>query len=242
MAAATLDPSAPLVGFGVALAVIAAAVLARGRDDRLPPPPWIAAGASLAALALTLASGALHPSLTGRYLIPTVPGLLLGLALCAERAARPRLLLAALSAVWLATALRPDAMLRDLRDPSPYGFETASEVLMRHGARDVVFAWDHEVTRLMPASTLERLGSVFFRRAGYRVRLQPLIVRPGDDVNVRALAAATGPQPGLIWIYNRAGRTAARTHPPAITRLDPRWSCQRIGDATVGSLACWRAP
>ncbi|WP_297695363.1 hypothetical protein [Phenylobacterium sp.] len=242
MAAATLDPSAPLVGFGVALAVIAAAVLARGRDDRLPPPPWIAAGASLAALALTLVSGALHPSLTGRYLIPTVPGLLLGLALCAERAARPRLLLAALSAVWLATALRPDAILRDLRDPSPYGFEAASEVLMRHGARDVVFAWDHEVTRLMPASTLERLGSVFFRRAGYRVRVQPLIVRPGDDVNVRALAAATGPQPGLIWIYNRAGRTAARTHPPAITRLDPRWSCQRIGDATVGSLACWRAP
>ncbi|HSV04172.1 MAG TPA: hypothetical protein VLI41_13305 [Phenylobacterium sp.] len=242
MTAATLQPSAPLLGLAVALGVLAAAGLSRAPAARLPPPMWIAAGASAAALALTLVSGALHPSLTARYLIPTVPGLLLGLVLCAAQTSRARLLLAGLAMVWLGAALRPDAFLRDLASPSPYGFETASEVLMRHGARDVVFAWDHEVTALMPPPTLERLGSVFFRRAGYPVRVRPLVVRPGDDVNALALAAASGPHPGLIWIYNRAGRTAARAHPPAIARLDPRWRCERIGDDTVGSLACWRTP
>lgn len=232
-----LDPSGPLSGLAIALALGAAALLARDRSREQPRHLWIAAGASLAALALTLASGVIHPSLRARYLIPMAPGLLLGIVLCAQATRRPRLAICAAVGVYLAAALWPGPSGQLL-----YGYETASDVLMRHGVTDVAFAWDHEVTPIIPSETLERLGEVFFRRAGEAVRVHPVVMRPGDDVNRLALAAATGPRPGVIWIYNRAGRTAAATHPPRIPELDPRWSCARIGDAMVGSLACWRDP
>lgn len=232
-----LDPSGPLSGLAVALALGAAALLARDRNRAQPRHLWIAAAASLAALALTLASGAVHPSLRARYLIPMAPGLLLGLMLCAQATRRPRLAISAAVSAYLAAALWPGAGGQLL-----YGYESASDVLMRHRVTDAAFAWDHEVTPIIPPATLERLGGVFFRRAGAAVRVHPVVMRPGDDVNRLALAAATGPRPGIIWIYNRAGRTSAATHPPRIPELDPRWSCERIGDATVGSLACWRGP
>jgi len=92
----------------------------------------------------------------------------------------------------------------------------------------------------MAPASMRRVGAVFFRRAGYPARVTPLAVGPGDDANALALAAATGAHPGIIWIYNRDSPTAARGHPPAIAARDPRWRCQRTGDATVGSLACWR--
>jgi hypothetical protein len=69
-----------------------------------------------------------------------------------------------------------------------------------------------------------------------------VITRPDQDANPLALAAATGPRPGIIWIYNRRGATSARTFPPRIQALDPRWTCERVGDAEIGNLACWRAP
>jgi hypothetical protein len=235
-----LNPSAPALGLIVAALAGAAFMVSRDRAADQPRPLWIAAAAALIALALTLASGAWRPSLTPRYLIPAVPGLLLGLVLCAQATRWPRLGLAALALAYLVPALAPAAFTLGLRQRSPYGFETASDILMRHGVSDVVFAWDHEATRIMPPATLERLGGVFFRRAGSAARVHALVTRPGDDVNTLALAAATGPRPGLIWIYNRDGRTAARTHPPEIPARDPRWRCERIGDQTIGSLACWR--
>lgn len=240
MAAFTLNPSAPAGGLLAAIAAAAAFMLSRRPGRPETRPLWIAAAASLAALAISLASGMLHPSLTPRYLIPTAPGLLLGLVLLAQGSTRPRLAVLAMAAVYLATALWPGAVAEGLKRGSPYGFETASDILIRRGVGDVVFAWDHEVTALMPPTTLERLGGAFFRRSGSNVRIHPLIVRPGDDVNALALAAASGPHPGIIWIYNRDGRTAARAHPPEIAARDRRWTCQRIGDDTVGSLACWR--
>jgi uncharacterized membrane protein len=244
MAAFTLNPSAPALGLLAAVAVGAAFLVTRDRAAAQPRHLWIAAAAALIALVLTLATGAWRPSLTARYLIPTAPGLLLGLVLCAQGTSRPRLAAAVLGLVWLATALWPGGFAGGLKRGSPYGFETASDLLLRHRVSDVVFAWDHEATRIMPPATLERLGGVFFRRAGSAARIHPLVVRPGDDLNALALAAAAGPQigprPGIIWIYNRTARTAAAAHPPRIAQLDPRWTCQRFGDETVGSLACWR--
>ena len=61
------------------------------------------------------------------------------------------------------------------------------------------------------------------------------------DRRLRALAAADGERPGVIWLYNRRGHTSARLHPPALQAIDPRWRCDRVGDDMVGTLACWRA-
>lgn len=240
MAAFILNPSAPASGLLAAIAAAAAYLLSRRPAAPATRPLWIAAAASFAALAISLISGMLHPSLTPRYLIPAAPGLLLGLVLLAQGSARPRLAVSAVATVYLTTALWPGALAEGLKRGSPYGFETAADLLTRHGVSDVVFAWDHEVTALMPPATLERLGGIFFRRAGSAIRVHPLVVRPTDDVNALALAAASGPRPGIIWIYNRDGRTAARAHPPAIAARDRRWTCQRVGDETAGSLACWR--
>jgi hypothetical protein len=173
-------------------------------------------------------------------MIPIAPGLLLGLVLAAQGSARPKFAAAAVALASLALAVRPAVFVQGLEGRSAYGFEDASEILMRHGVSDVVFAWDHEVNALMPASTLERLGDVFFQRSGAPVHVRALTIQPSDDVNRTALAAASGPRPGLIWIYNRNGRTAAAAHAPRVSELDGRWTCQRIGDDRVGSLACWR--
>jgi hypothetical protein len=80
------NPSSPLV-LPLAAAVVLAGLLApkaSSESEAAPTPTghlWLVAGAAVAALALTLLSGALRPSLTGRYLVPVAPGLLLGLVL-----------------------------------------------------------------------------------------------------------------------------------------------------------------
>ncbi|MFC3068388.1 hypothetical protein [Phenylobacterium soli] len=240
MAGFILDPSAPALGLVAALVLGLGFLLARNRAADQPTALWLAAGCSLVALALTLASGVLRPSLTARYLIPAAPGLLLGLVLMAQGMRRPALATGGLVIVYLASALWPGRLDAGLRSQSPYGFEAASAELTRQGVSDVAFAWDHEVTALIPPDTLARLGGVFFRRAGASVRMHPVVTRPGDDVNRLALAAARGPRPGIIWIYNRTGRTAAALHPPQIASVDPRWTCRRTGDESIGALACWR--
>jgi mannosyltransferase len=242
---ATLLPSNALLGLAVAALAVAAGLgwRARSRRDLRPAADhlWVTAAASLLALVLALAIGAVHASLTDRYLIPLAPGLLLGLVLCARRTARPQLACAALAGVYLLAAVRPAAFEAGLASRSPYGFEAASSALMRAGVSDVVFIWDHEVDQVMEPASLARVGDVFFARAGRAVRVRPLQVAPSDDVSRRALVAAVGPRPGVVWIYNRDGHTAASARPPRIAALDPRWRCARWGDERVGSLACWRA-
>jgi len=69
----------------------------------------------------------------------------------------------------------------------------------------------------------------------------PLVAAPDEDANMALLAAAQGPRPGLLWIYDRTGRTAAHSHPPRIAQIDPRWDCRTYGDGVVGQIACVRA-
>lgn len=237
----TVNPSTVL-GLPVA-GLLIAAVLLSGRRPASEPAShlWLAVAAAGVGLALMLVFGALRPSLTGRYLIPLAPGLLLGLVLCARRSARPGLAYAALAVLYLGVALWPGAFTASQRQGAPYGYEQASATLMRHGVTQVAFVWDHEATRIEAPASLERAGAVFFRRAGYPAAVTPVITRPDQDANPMALAAATGPRPGIIWIYNREGATSARRFPPRIPALDPRWRCERTGDEEIGSLACWRA-
>ncbi|MDB5436438.1 MAG: hypothetical protein JWR47_2695 [Phenylobacterium sp.] len=244
----TVNPSTPL-GLALAALLIAATLLMAPRSPpqaKAEPDPatylWLVVGAAVAGLVLMLIFGALRPSLTGRYLIPLAPGLLLGLVLCARRSAHPRLAYAALMALYLGVALWPRSFIAGLREGAPYGYEQASATLMRHGVTRVAFLWDHEATRIEAPASLQRAGGVFFRRAGDPVAVTPVVTRPDQDANPLALAAATGPHPGIIWIYNRRGATSARSFPPRIQALDPRWTCEQVGDGEIGNLACWRAP
>ena len=241
------NPSSPLV-LPLAAAVVLAGLLApkaSSESEAAPTPTghlWLVAGAAVAALALTLLSGALRPSLTGRYLVPVAPGLLLGLVLLARRSARPHVAYLALVLIYLGVALRPSAFTETLRLGVPYGHEQASSTLMRHGVTNVVFVWDHKVAPVMAPSSLARVGAVFFRRAADPATVTVLAPRPGEDVNRLALAAASGPRPGIIWIYNRRDSPSAHVFAPRIPQIDPRWSCERFGEEALGTLACYRAP
>jgi hypothetical protein len=205
------------------------------------PTLWPAAAAGVIALALVLISGVIKPTLTARYLIPLVPSILLGVALCARATGRGPAVLVALVIAQAAAVLNPAALAAKLGQGAPYGAEPASDYLMRHGVTDVVFLWDHPAAKIMDPLSLTRVGSVFFRRAGARVVVSPLVVGQTQDANRVLLSASVGRRPGLIWIYDRAGRTSANTHPPRISQIDPRWTCATFGDGLIGSVACYDA-
>ncbi|HET9161193.1 MAG TPA: hypothetical protein VFN88_11335, partial [Caulobacteraceae bacterium] len=240
MAVFPLQHTAPVIALA-ALILIAGGMIAR-KDARgtIDRALWIAVAASWAALLVVIASAAWRPTLIARYLTPEVPGVLLSLVLLARGAARPKLVLAGLAAVYAIGLTPPFAMIRGPGDPSPYGHEQASQILMRHDVTDVVFLWDHETAQIQDRAALAAVGRFYFDRAGARVRVITPDWKRGEDLNRVALAAASGPRPGIIWIYNRNTPTAAKDHPPAIDRLDPAYVCQDISYAGLGSLACFR--
>jgi uncharacterized membrane protein len=252
--AAALDLAAFPVGPAVAafLAMLALVLGAASLASRLSPAAadepaadlsalWWVAASGLFALAVVLASGMLRPTLVGRYLIPEAPPLLLGVVLCARSLRRSHMAYAALIALYAAVAVRPPAAVAAAaRDTSAYGLELASDRLAAQGVTDLVFIWDHPAVRIMDPGSLRAVGGFFLARAGHPAAVMPLYVNAARDPNLQALAAARGAKPGIIWIYDRTGRTAAHRFAPAIAQADPRWSCQTFGDGTVGSVACWR--
>jgi hypothetical protein len=249
-AAFAVNPVSPIVLPAVAVVLIGFWLMSKaepalpredGRAGATAPHLWLTALSGVAALALILLSGVLRPTLTARYMIPAVPGLLLAVVLCARLSARAHLAYLSLVTVYLGAALAPGDFRAAMSHRTPYGYEDASDVLMRHRVTQVVFVWDHEAARFERPSSLQRVGAVFFRRAGDGAVVTPLATDADQDVNALALAAATGPHPGIIWIYNRNSATSARTYPPRIAQIDPRWDCERSGDAALGTLACYRA-
>jgi hypothetical protein len=234
--------SAALAAAAILIVAFASLVpRAPGRDQGQPIAPHLAwlAGAGALALAMTLLSGVIRPSLAARYLIPVVPSMLLALVLMARRTTVANAAFSALALVYLAFAANPYSLLAKVKAGSPYGADQASQVLMDHAVSQVVFIWDHPAVRIMDPGSLRRLGAVTFRRQRDPARITPLIVKAGDDPNRLAIAAATGPRPGVIWIYDRTSNTAARTAPPRLPLIDPRWACRTFGDGRIGSVACY---
>jgi hypothetical protein len=243
----TISPAgAAVVGaIGLVLAAGAAVprLLRRPERDEAPEPAaalWWTAAAAAAAVVIALALGVWRESLTARYLIPATPSILLGIVLCARASRRAHMAYLGLAAIYLAAAIHPAVAAAARPDRSVYGSQTASELLMRQGVGDVVFIWDHEAARIIDPESLRRVGSVFFRRQGYPATVTPLVVRPDSDVSRMALSAARGARPGIIWLFNRAGRTAFALQAPQIAELDPRWTCRELSDGVVGALACYR--
>jgi len=212
-------------------------------ETRPARPLVLTAAAGVLAFALLVGFSLLGSGLSPRYLIGLAPPLLLGVVLVARAGPRANLTCLALVALFFAVQVRPtlDA-LASPQDLPRYEFHTASTYLMAQGVTDVTFVWDHEVVPIIDPTTLARVGAVFFDRAGYPVRVRPLVVDRDHDPNLAIVAAAQGARPGLIWIFHRKGQTAASRFLPAIGRRNPDWTCAEQGDGNAGSLGCHRPP
>ncbi len=250
LTAFVIGPSQPLMLAVVAVILIAGLLVGRLRPGASPDEDGtpvaaltLTAAAGVAAFALMLVFGVFGSGLSPRYMIPLAPSLLLGVVLIARAGPHVRLTYLALIVVYLGAEIRPalDALSGPRRLPR-YEFETGSAFLAAHGAREVVFVWDHELAPIMDAATLSQVGGAFFDRARQPVTIRPLVVPPDQDANRVILDAAQGERPGLIWMFNREGHTAAHRFAPAITKRDPRWVCDEQGDGVAGALACYRRP
>jgi hypothetical protein len=249
MAGFVLGPSTPLLPAAVAVVLIAGLLLGRkepgmiGRENLAPSGHLVLTAASgVLGVGLILVFGWLGSGISPRYLIPAAPPLLLGLVLVARASGHARLTYLALIALYFGVQAKPALDALSSPQPQPrYEFETGSKLLMAHGVTDLVFVWDHGIAPIIAPTTLERLGGVFFDRAGRPVRVHPVLVDRDHDANAAILAAARGPHPGLIWLFDEEGPTAAHRFPPAIAQRDPRWACAPV-EGKVGGLACYRRP
>ncbi len=240
-----IAPLTPWMPAAVGLVLIGALLKPRNAATDEPdavavPHLWLAVGAAALGLGLMLILGAIKPVLTPRYLIPMVPGLLLGLVLLARRSAYAPWIYFSLMAIYLGAALRPGALQEIILQRVPYGYEGGSTTLMRHGVHHLVFVWDHPAARFEHPDSMQRVAAVFFQRAGRPVAVTVIAPTEAQDANSLALAAATPPHSGIIWLYDRSSVTSAQRFPPRISEVDPRWTCEREGDATIGTLTCYR--
>lgn len=223
--------------------VIAGGLLIYGRLGRRDPTPgneaaWVTA-ASLAGFAVVLTAAYVRPSFTLRYMIPFVPGLLLGVAL----------VIRASSAVWprfpvVAIVLFGAALVAFVPPRRAYSFEAASEAIAQAGARRVVFLWDHPSAPIQDPAQMQAVGGFFLARAGHPVEVVALRTPWTQDPQPAFLAAAgSDPATALLWVYDaHLPQTAALAHPPRIDANDPAWRCRNHAAAPFVALVCLRQP
>jgi Dolichyl-phosphate-mannose-protein mannosyltransferase len=197
---------------------------------------YMAVAVAFVGVALLVILGFWRPSFTQRYLMPFIPGVLLGLALMFARLQgywRPApLVLVLVFAVGAVLEEGPPARKR-------YNFETASKALLASGTRKLVFLWDSPSTYAEDPSQLQIVGGFFFRRLGIELPVVPIKLAHDEDPNLRLLAAADTPHTGILWLSDpRVHNTAAKDHPPRITELDPAWRCRDFGSPPITILAC----
>ena len=215
-----------------------------GRGEVLPTSGAVvlSAVAGVLAFGLMLTFGLLGPGLSARYLISICPALMLGVVMLAGASGRAQFSYLALIAVYFGFQIGPSLEALGPAKPLPrYEFETGSRFLVAHGVSDVVFVWDHELAPIIKSSTLDAVGGVFFARDGHRIAVHPLSLDPQRDPNLEIIAAASGPRPGMIWLFNRQGNTVASRYAPTIAKVSG-WHCTEQGNGLMGSLACYQAP
>jgi hypothetical protein len=208
----------------------------------IPPVLKATAYASAAAACLALLAGAVKPVVYENYLAPFAPGVLLGLAcFAAAFFDLPRFAPALLSGLYLATTLLWAIVF--WRGDWPFEIETASGWLMRHQPARVVFLWDSEFMLNLARRThnFEAIAGsqqFFFDRAGARIPVEAIDVRPGQDPNAVLLRASETPGTAIVWVYdtNVVGANAKR-FPPVIQR-SPRLACRDFGRRSIGVVAC----
>ncbi len=238
-----------MIGSAVILAAaaglaMAAARLARSSGGARAYPDtalWLAVAAAVAGAVAVTALGFVRPSFTTRYLVPFVPGILLGLVLVAARAGRTGgVAMAALIGLFAwGTATWAVAEFDD--GWRWYSWEEAADDIMAGAPDRVVFVWDHPASPILTTDQLAAVGGFFFARDGVAVKIDPVVLRADQDPNPRLLAELSSPRAALIWAYDIGVQgTAARRFPPRLSRLDPTLKCRNYGRGSIGVLACER--
>jgi len=185
----------------------------------------------------------MRPSVTARYLVPCVPGLLLGVAILARDFGQRWAPAPIILVLTFAGAACNWGFTHGLPAENVYNFESASKWLMASNVKNLVFFWDNPSASFEHPSTLDAVGGFFFRREGQPVTVSPMVIGKDDDPSSRLIQAADQPNSGILWLYDlKIHGTSARSKPPRISSLDPSWRCRDFGLAAIGIgvLACDR--
>ncbi len=209
---------------------------------RIETGVWLAVIASCLSAITLIVVGFLRPSYSERYLIPDGPGLLLGIVLVIAMIAGRRLAWAlCVLVIGFAAAVCRQSALGNSMVPYGYNWEHASQVLERVRPRRLVFLWDDPVTPVEAPAQLAAAGDAFFRRDGFKLAVDPVIINRGENPNRRLLASAAPPRSVIIWLYDLSLHDTAAVHyPPRISSLDPAWTCRPNNSGSFHVLACWR--
>jgi uncharacterized membrane protein len=217
------------------------------QQDLAPAALWWAGVSALVGVSLVIGLGFLRPSFTLRYLTPYAPGLFL-LATLLVRSLNPAWstpnLSASLAARLAVVVLALDgaaswAMAAYGHTSRPFTYEAASLDMLKAHPDQIVFTWDHPAAQVEDPSQYDVAGGFFFRRAGSKAVITPVLVQPGEDPNLKLLAAAKGPHSAILWLYDMGVHgTQARRFPPRIETLDPRFHCRQYGRGSIGVLGC----
>ena len=202
---------------------------------------------SMAAILIVYGLGFIRPSFTPRYLVPFMPGFLLGLAMWLRLwAPRARLI------PWLALLplllLTATSLFDRLRDPKldrrwDFSWQQAAQDIGASGAKRLIFLWDNPTTALGYPEILQRTGGFFFDRAHVPIPTEPLILagRGNIDPNI-ALVRLAREDDAIIWAYDGAvPHTLAARHPPRLSSIDRRWRCKNYGRLNITVLSCTRS-
>jgi hypothetical protein len=200
---------------------------------------WAVAISGVLALTFALILGAVRPSLTARYLVPSVPPVMLGLVLIGLQSKRRELICTVLASVFLITSLNFFALREAAESRHSYGYEKGSAFLAEYRPTHLVFAWDHPAAKILDTASLAQIGRFFLHRSGLEFETTALVLREFDNPNVALAQAADGERPAIIWLYNTRRKSAARHFPPMFER-NPAWACRhyRQAEIGVGVIAC----
>jgi hypothetical protein len=224
----------------------------RGREWPYSGYGLLAAGLSFAAILIVFAHGFFRPTFEPRYLVPFMPGMILGLALWVNRLGKiSRLLPTAVLAFQIGVVLLN--LVQSLRDPSNdfrthfrwlFSAEEASRFLQERGAQRLFYIWDNPTAAILSEQGLARAGSFFFDRQGLPIPTRAFIIKPESpvqDPNHLLLTAANRPGDAILWMADPNIRnTRSVDYPPRIAESGPEWTCRDFGRERRIVLACIR--
>jgi hypothetical protein len=226
----------PLVAIWACAGLIAARRSALGPASAPSGSPrralvWTAATAILAAM-VCLAIGLARPIVSPRFMTIFAPGVMLGLALMAERLSHAwKAAPAALAAGALGLALAFSAMSLFVSPPTAgamFSFEPAAQSLMASHPRRLIFFWDNPASSGGDHGQLAQIGGFLFKRANHPIPVEVVAWTAGADPNQLILSRAQAPGDAILWIYDRH----------VIEHRNPAWNCHDFGDNNVGIVAC----